>query len=232
MTIALRVAPPGGGVRDRGPDHGDAQRPASSGPTTASTLTMPEVVQAMVGAAQETLFPARAVARGRGPPGPRDPATSHVDARAARRVADRAGRARSSGLAGLEGSGVSTLLEVLFGTRAGDGRDDPLPRRPGRAGVPGHRRAPRRSRWCPPTAAATALMLDAQHRPQHRARGDRRAAASGSGSATATWASPPRRQIANLRIQRRLPRDARRAACPAATSRRSSSASGWRSRPR
>ena len=57
---ALRLAPPRGGLRDRRPDHGDAQRPRRPDPRTARDLTMPEVVEAMVGTHAGELFPPRA----------------------------------------------------------------------------------------------------------------------------------------------------------------------------
>lgn len=81
-----------------------------------AALTMPEVVQAMVGGAAEELFP------------PRRATINSADAESIvardlvvedelRGISFTARRGEIVGLAGLEGSGVTTLLGVLFGTR-------------------------------------------------------------------------------------------------------------------
>jgi ribose transport system ATP-binding protein len=78
-------------------------------------LTIPEVIEGMVGAHQEDLFP---------PPLPLRNSNSmlrlsvrNVSAGTLRDVSFEASAGEIVGLAGLEGSGVSTLLGVLFGTQ-------------------------------------------------------------------------------------------------------------------
>jgi ribose transport system ATP-binding protein len=102
-----------------------------------SELTIPEVIEGMIGRQREALFP---------PPLPPKPDVPKrvlkVEGLAGGRVADISFSIRSGeivGIAGLEGSGVSDVLEMLFGTRkaaAGtvtfpDGRG--LPRSPTQA---------------------------------------------------------------------------------------------------
>jgi ribose transport system ATP-binding protein len=101
-----------------------------------AALTIPEVIEGMIGVQHEVLFP---------PPLPRtDRKDARIDAQglSSDALEDISFSARSGevvGLAGLEGSGVSNLLAVLFGTekaRSGrvtfpDGRG--LPRHPGDA---------------------------------------------------------------------------------------------------
>ncbi len=119
-----------------------------------AALSIAEVIEAMIGAKQDALFP---------PPSPRrsEAATSRIVVRglSGGELSDvnlAAGAGEVVGLAGLEGSGVSTLLGALFGTskaRAAkvsypDGRG--LPRNPDRCGaarrVPGSvRPAPERA---------------------------------------------------------------------------------------
>jgi len=85
----------------------------------SAELTMTEVVEGMVGAAQAELFPARR-------PAVTTPGSEAVGLRvdglsAGDELLDVSFTARSGevvGLAGLDGSGVATLLGVLFGTRA------------------------------------------------------------------------------------------------------------------
>ena len=60
------------------------------------------------------------------------------------------------GLAGLEGSGVATLLGVLFGTRRASGGRGALPGRRRRCRAPRPRRRGGASAWCPPTGATRA----------------------------------------------------------------------------
>ncbi|HET7676529.1 MAG TPA: sugar ABC transporter ATP-binding protein [Candidatus Limnocylindrales bacterium] len=82
-----------------------------------AALTIPAVVRAMIGSAQETLFPPRA------PVAAADPGLEISDIRVPGELAGvslTAHRGEIVGLAGLEGSGVSTLLGVLFGTRSAE----------------------------------------------------------------------------------------------------------------
>ncbi len=86
-----------------------------------SALSIPDVVEAMVGAPQEELFPARAAPDDR--PASAAPAVEVDSLRVADELLDVTFSARAGeivGLAGLEGSGTTTLLGVLFGTRKFD----------------------------------------------------------------------------------------------------------------
>ena len=78
-------------------------------------LTIPEIIDAMIGAHQEDLFPPPLPARKAG-----TPEQLRVEGVSGGELQDIRFTARSGevvGLAGLEGAGVSTLLGVLFGTR-------------------------------------------------------------------------------------------------------------------
>jgi ribose transport system ATP-binding protein len=100
-------------------------------------LTIPAVVRAMIGTAQETLFPPRA-----GTAAPAEAAAARgalavIDLRvegALHGVSFRAEPGEIVGLAGLEGAGITAVLGVLFGTQAADG---------GRMEFPDGRAAPR-----------------------------------------------------------------------------------------
>ena len=136
----LRLAPARGGVRDRRPDHGDAQRRhrRDRGPTGSDHV--PRIVEAMVGTSPGRAVPATCVAPGgigrRAPP----PSLAVQGLTVGDELRDVSFEARPGeiiGLAGLEGSGVATLLGVLFGTRratAGESRSPtavaPRPPRP------------------------------------------------------------------------------------------------------
>jgi ribose transport system ATP-binding protein len=78
-------------------------------------LTLPEVIDAMIGSHQEELFPPPLPARSVG-----KPEELRVEGLSGRELRDIAFTARSGevvGLAGLEGAGVSTLVNILFGAR-------------------------------------------------------------------------------------------------------------------
>ena len=173
---AVRVAPPRGGLRDRRPGDGDARRAGDPDPRHAPTLTIPEVVEAMVGTKQDELFPAR---------------TGSVDADGAvarRRRADASAgglvdvsfEARPGeivGLAGIAGSGIELLLGALFGERrasAGTVRypdGGPLPTSPDTSGPATGEPRPRR----PPHAGSDARpQCRQQRRPGRRRRDARR----------------------------------------------------------
>jgi ribose transport system ATP-binding protein len=139
-------------------------------------LTIPDVVAAMVGTAGGDLFPARRIAPG--PDGARAPlagasaaAASSPQAAGTLRVEgltvgdelhDVSFTARPGeiiGLAGLEGSGVATLLGVLFGTRRASAGEV---RYPDGAGLPGSptRAARRGVSLVPADRRNQGLMLD------------------------------------------------------------------------
>ena len=117
-------------------------------------LTIPEVIEAMIGQQREALFP---------PPLPPRPGIAErrieVSDLAGGRLDHVSFTARSGevvGLAGLEGSGVTDILELLFGIRRARQRQ---------RHISGRQTACRRARpmprgaasaWCPPIAAATA----------------------------------------------------------------------------
>jgi ABC-type sugar transport system ATPase subunit len=78
-------------------------------------LTIPEVIDAMIGSHQEGLFPPPLPARNVG-----KPEELRVEGLSGGELRDIAFTARSGevvGLAGLEGAGVSTLVNILFGAR-------------------------------------------------------------------------------------------------------------------
>ncbi len=79
-----------------------------------ATLTMGEVIEGMIGQQRESLFPARIA-----PNVERSPSEIVVKGLSGGKLRDVSFTARSGevvGLAGLEGSGVSNLLELLFGS--------------------------------------------------------------------------------------------------------------------
>ena len=122
---ALRVAPAGGGLRDLRPGHRHPQRPRRADQPTSADLTIPEVIEGMIGVQPGGAVPAAAAAARRAARGGRS--SSRASAAASSRDVDFTARAGEVvGLAGLEGSGVADLLAMLFGTRA-------RPRRRGRA---------------------------------------------------------------------------------------------------
>jgi ribose transport system ATP-binding protein len=87
-----------------------------------SGLSMPEVVEAMVGTSQAELFPPRRAASAATTAATSERDGLRVDGLSAgdelREVSFTARPGEVVGLAGLDGSGVATLLGVLFGTRA------------------------------------------------------------------------------------------------------------------
>jgi ribose transport system ATP-binding protein len=96
--------------------------------------TIPAVVEAMVGTSQRELYPARPAGREAAPPSSMADtadAVLRVDAlTVGEELSDVSFEARGGeiiGLAGLEGSGVATLLGVLFGTRHATGGTLELP---------------------------------------------------------------------------------------------------------
>ena len=135
------------------------------------------------------------------------------------------------GLAGLEGSGVATLLGVLFGTRRASGGAS---RSPTAAGAPASPTAAARRgiSLVPADRRHQGLMLESSIETQHRP-----GRASAPCRARRPWLdrramrAAARRQIESLRIRADGPRTTV-GSCRVATSRRSSSASGWRSRRR
>ncbi len=105
-------------------------------------LTIPEVVRAMVGGAQEAMFPPRGAERTAA--GPPLAIERLIVGRELHEVSLTAAPGEIVGLAGLEGSGVSALLGVLFGTRRAssgrvtfpDGRGRRAPDQPRPGGSP------------------------------------------------------------------------------------------------
>jgi len=102
-----------------------------------SELTIPMVVEAMVGVSQRELYPARAtrMVHAVGDAAPR-PELDVQGLTVGDELSDVSFSARAGeiiGLAGLEGAGVATLLGVLFGTRRGSAGEV---RMPDGAGVP------------------------------------------------------------------------------------------------
>jgi ABC-type sugar transport system ATPase subunit len=159
--------------------------------------TISEVVRAMIGTAQETLFPPRATKAFEGP------ALEIANLQVARELHDislTAAPGEIVGLAGLDGAGISTLLGVLFGTRAADG---------GAVRFPDGRAAPRsptdaarrRVALVPADRRRQGLMLDASiaHNVAH--------VAIGALASRTPWlrrselVDPARRQIADLQIK-------------------------------
>ena len=123
-----------------------------------ASLTISEVVRAMIGVAQDSLFPpAQPIApMGRG-------ALEIADLRVEGElhgVSLSAPAGRIIGLAGLEGSGVSTLLAVLFGTRRASGGSVTFPDGRGLPGSPSYA-ARRRISLVPSDRRHDGLMLDA-----------------------------------------------------------------------
>ena len=130
----------------------------------------------MVGSAQGDLYPAAttggrpssaATRRRRGRRAGRGPGSTVGDE--LRDVTFTARPGEIIGLAGLEGSGVATLLGVLFGTRRATRRRGPLPGRRRPAALAHERRAAGRGARArrPPAPGAHARP---QHRAQHRPR--------------------------------------------------------------
>jgi ribose transport system ATP-binding protein len=78
-------------------------------------LTIPEVIEGMIGRHQEEMFPPPLPRRGDGPAG--RIVVKGLSGGEVREIDFSAGAGEVVGLAGLEGSGVSTLLGMLFGTR-------------------------------------------------------------------------------------------------------------------
>ena len=106
------------------------------------------------------------------------------------------------GLAGLEGSGVATLLGVLFGTRRASGRDGPLPRRRRRCPRSPTEAARRGVALVPADRRHQGLMLDrsvVRNISLVSRRGARQLAARGCGPREMMDAA--RRQIERLRIK-------------------------------
>jgi ribose transport system ATP-binding protein len=86
-----------------------------------SRLTIPEVIEGMIGVQQDAMFPPRLPPRAAA--GSRQIVVSGMTGGPLRDISFTARPGEVVGLAGLEGSGVSTLLGVLFGTekvRSGD----------------------------------------------------------------------------------------------------------------
>ncbi len=107
-----------------------------------AALTIPEVIEAMIGARQEELFP---------PPLPpksdRAPERLTVNGLSGGELEDISFTAQSGevvGLAGLEGAGVSALLGILFGTAKARAGEVAYPRRQGPARESDRRGAARR----------------------------------------------------------------------------------------
>ena len=181
-------------------------------------LTIPEVIEGMIGVQHEALFP---------PPLP--PMAGRADERIMVKglsggpLKDVDLTARSGevvGLAGLEGSGVSALLAILFGTQKARGRRSDLPRRARPAAEPDRRGAPRR---LPGPGRPAAERPDArkehplQHQPGRRRRADRRLVAVPERPGLCPRAAPDRQPP----HQGALALDASPTSSPAATSRRS-----------
>ena len=159
--------------------------------------TIPGVVRAMIGTAQETLFPPRATVavEGRG--------LEIADLRVEGELHDislTAAPGEIVGLAGLEGAGISTLLGVLFGTRTADGGTVRFPDGRGAPRSPTDA-ARRRVSLVPADRRHQGLMLDASI-----ARNVAHVAVGALASRT-PWlrrrelVEPARRQIANLQIK-------------------------------
>ncbi len=122
-----------------------------------AALTIPEVIEGMIGVHQEELFPPRLPARG-------DRASGAIEVKGlqAGELKDLHFTARPGevvGLAGLEGSGVSTLLGVLFGTRRAKSGEI---RYPDRKGLPASPTEAARRGICmvPADRRRNGLMLD------------------------------------------------------------------------
>jgi ribose transport system ATP-binding protein len=165
-------------------------------------LTIPVVVRAMIGTAQETLFPPRRGAVDSTGPGSGRGAVAVNDLRvdgALHGVSFRAEPGEIVGLAGLEGSGITAVLGVLFGTQAADGGTVEFP--DGRA-APGSptEAARRRIAMVPADRRHNGLMLDASV-----ARNIAHVTVGALG-ARSPWLrrsellAPARRQIADLQI--------------------------------
>ena len=82
---------------------------------TTSELSIPEVIEGMIGQQREALFPPRLLATAGMTQ--RRLEVAHLSGGRLRDVSFAAASGEIVGLAGLEGSGVSDLLEILFGTR-------------------------------------------------------------------------------------------------------------------
>ena len=80
-----------------------------------AVLTIPEVIEGMIGTQQKALFPPRSPAQSRG--ARERIVVSGLSGGELKDVGFTASPGEVVGLAGLEGSGVSTLLGLLFGTR-------------------------------------------------------------------------------------------------------------------
>jgi ABC-type sugar transport system ATPase subunit len=78
-------------------------------------LTIPEVIDAMIGARHDDLFPPPLPPREAGPP--QELKVQGLSGAELRNVAFTARSGEVVGLAGLEGAGVSTLVSILFGAR-------------------------------------------------------------------------------------------------------------------
>jgi ribose transport system ATP-binding protein len=85
-----------------------------------AALTIPDVIEGMIGAQHEALFPPPLAGRGGRAPERIVVEALHNDA--LQDIAFSASSGEIVGLAGLEGSGVSNLLAVLFGTEKARGR--------------------------------------------------------------------------------------------------------------
>ena len=119
-----------------------------------AALTIPEVIEGMIGTRPEALFPPPLPPREAGRDGA-DPASRASAAASCRDIDFTARAGEVVGLAGLEGSGVSTLLRILFGTAEGERRRDRLSRRPRPAAQPDRCGAPRGLPGARPTGGAT-----------------------------------------------------------------------------
>lgn len=80
---------------------------------TIGEISIPEVIEGMIGGRQETLFPPPLAAEGGY--GDKQLIVRHLHSGDLQNISFEARAGEIVGLAGLEGSGVSTLLEVLFG---------------------------------------------------------------------------------------------------------------------
>ena len=159
--------------------------------------SMPEVVQAMIGVAQDALFPPRTAEQARGD------ALDIVDLRVEGElhgVSLTAAPGEIIGLAGLEGAGITALMGVLFGTRHADSGTIRFPDGRGAPRSPTEA-ARRRVSLVPADRRHQGLMLEASI-----ARNVAHVTVGALRSRT-PWlrrrdlADPARRQIANLHVK-------------------------------